>query len=66
MANRKAETIALVAFSEIISAFSTPKTIITDNGGEFKNKTLEELCKIFHIKKINVQTFDIQSNDQVM
>ncbi len=40
MTNKKAETIALVIFSEIITAFSTPRTIITNNGSEFNNKIL--------------------------
>ena len=65
MIDKKAETVASVIFNEIISTFSTPKTIITDNGSEFNNKILEELCKIFYIKKINVQAYHPQSNGVV-
>lgn len=65
MTDKKAETVASVIFNEIITTFSTPRTIITDNGSEFNNKILEELCRIFNIKKINVQTYHPQSNGVV-
>ena len=45
MINKKAEkTIASVIFKENITSFTTPKTIITDNGTEFNNNILEKLC----------------------
>ncbi len=65
MSNKKVETIASVNFSEIITAFSTPRIIITDNGSELNNKNLEELCNFFHVKKINVQAYHPQSNSVV-
>ena len=34
--NKKAETIVSVMFREIITTFTTPNTIITDNAKEFK------------------------------
>ncbi len=51
-------------FSEIITVVSIQRTIIIPNGSEF-NKILEELCKIFHVKKINVQAYHPQSNGVV-
>ena len=60
--NKKAETIASEIYSHIIADFTTPKSIVTDNGTEFNNKILEELCKLFHVKKINVQAYHPQSN----
>ncbi len=65
MTNKKAETIASVIFSEIITAFSTPRTTITNNGSEFNNKILEEVCKIFRVKKISVKVYHSQSNGVV-
>ena len=63
--NKKAETIATVIFEQIICNFSTPKTIITDNGTQFNNQILEELCKLFNIKKVNVHVYKPQSNGVV-
>ena len=65
MANKKAETVASVIYSRIIADFTTPRTIITDNGPEFNNRVLEELCKLFHVKKVNVQAYHPQSNGVV-
>ncbi len=55
--NKKAETIASVILDQIICNFTTHKTIISDNGPEFNNKILEELCGLFNIKKVNVQIY---------
>lgn len=52
-------------YSHIIADFTTPRTIITDNGTEFNNRMLEELCKLFHVKKVNVQAYHPQSNGVV-
>ncbi len=38
------------------SVFSTPKTIITDNGPEFNNAILAEICRLFKIKLIFMPT----------
>ncbi len=63
--NKRAETIASIIYSHIIADFTTPRTIITDNGTEFNNRILEELCKIFHVLKVNVQAYHPQSNGVV-
>ena len=63
--NKKAETIASAIFSEIITNHTTPKVIVTDNGGEFNNEVLSELCKIFGVKKVNVMAYHPQSNGVV-
>jgi len=41
MTNKKAETIASFISGQIICNFTTPKTIISDNGTEFNNNILE-------------------------
>ncbi len=65
MENKRAATIASVIYSRIIADFTTPRSVITDNGSEFNNKVFEELSKLFQVKKINVQTYNPQSNDVV-
>ncbi len=52
--NNKAETIATAIFEKVICPYITRKTIITDNGPEFNNAILAEICRIFNIKKRNV------------
>ncbi len=54
--NRKAETIATTIFEKVICPYATPKTIITDNGPEFNNAILAEICRIFNIKKKKMYT----------
>ncbi len=63
--NKRAETIASVIYSRIIADFTTPRSIITDNGRKFNNKILEELSKLFQVQKIKVQAYHPQSNGVV-
>ncbi len=65
MLNKRAETTASVIFTHIITDFTTPQVIITDNGCEFNNDILTELCNLFQVKKINVQAYHPQSNGVV-
>jgi len=65
MPDKKAKTIASVITDQIICNFTTPKMIVSDNGPEFNNQILEELCKLFNIKKINVLAYHPQSNGVV-
>ena len=44
MINKKAETVATMVFDEIITNFTTPSAIITDNGSECNNKILDSNC----------------------
>ena len=60
--NKKAETVASIIFDQKICNFTKPQTIIPDNGPEFNNQILDELCKSFNVKKINVQAYRPQSN----
>ena len=39
------KTIALFIKNYIICRYGVPSSIVTDNGGHFKNKDLKELCK---------------------
>ncbi len=65
MLNKRVETIALIIFTHIITDFTTPQVIITDNGSEFNNSILTEMGNLFHVKKINVQAYHPQSNGVV-
>ncbi len=63
--NKKAETIPSTLFEKVICVFSTPKTIITDNGPEFINAILAEICRLFKIKKVNIHAYKPESNGVV-
>ncbi len=63
--SKKAETIATIIFENVICSCTTPKTIIIDNGPEFNNAILVEICRIFNIKKINVHAYKPESNGVV-
>ncbi len=64
-AEQKAETIATTIFEKVICPHTAPKTIITDNGSEFNNGILAEICRNFNIKKINVHACKPESNGAV-
>ncbi len=49
--NKKAETVATTIFEKAIYPYTTPKTIIADNGPEFNNAILKNMCfehKLIH------------------
>ncbi len=50
---------------KVICPCTTPNTILTDNGPEFNNAILAEICRIFNIKKINVDAYKPESNGVV-
>lgn len=59
---KKSETIARAFTNEWILYFGIPKYILTDNGGEFVNDLMKEICKLFKIKHIRTSSAYPQSN----
>ena len=49
MKSKKKEEIAETFIKNWITIFGTPKTILSDNGEEFNNELLSELCEQFNI-----------------
>ena len=62
---KNAESIAKILLEEVICPFTTPTTLISDNGSEFNNSILVELCKLFNIKKVNIHVYKPESNGVV-
>ncbi len=60
--NKEAETVAKAFFERWICRFSVPAVLVTDQGKEFCNKVLEEVCKLWGIKKIRTSAFHPQTN----
>merc|ERR1711911_443594 len=38
-------------FTEFVTRFGCPQCWSSDNGGEFRNKIIEALCKVYDVKK---------------
>jgi hypothetical protein len=62
---KQAEEVAHSLVQNLFMIFDTPRTLISDNGGEFINAILSEVCKIFKVNKINVTPYHPQSNGLV-
>lgn len=60
-----APTIARLLYDNIISRFGCPKYLLSDNGPEFSNQVVRELCQILGIRKIFTTAHHPQSNGLV-
>lgn len=61
----KAETTAKFVFEDIICRFGMPKSIVSDNGVNFKAKLFEQLCLLLKIKKANSSFYHAPGNGMV-
>ena len=59
------EKLALFIKNYIICRYGVPSSIITNNGGQFNNKDLKELCKKFKIMQHWSSIYYPQGNGQV-
>ena len=60
--NKRSETVARAFTEEWVLNFGLPEYILTDNGGEFINEVMKELCKMFGIKHLRTSNAYPQSN----
>ncbi len=68
LAPHKDKTAGAVAHAPIANLFcrySTPRVLLSDNGTEFRNALLEEICRQFNIKQTFTVTYHPASNGQV-
>ena len=49
--NKSAQEVARVFKERIIDRHGSPRVLITDNGTEFNNTLMEQLCSFFHTNK---------------
>ncbi len=47
--NKTAEAVAHALKSNLFCPYSTPRVLLSDNGAEFRNALLEEICEQFNI-----------------
>ena len=62
--NKEAATVARAFFETWVTRYSTPHTIVTDNGKEFSNKLMKELCSILKIYHKTTSPYHPECNAQ--
>jgi hypothetical protein len=60
--DKTAETTAKIIMEHVIPSHAVPLRILTDRGGEFRNKIIEELCDKMQIGHIQTSPFSPQAN----
>ena len=55
-------TIARVLHNEIFCRYDAPRTLLSDRGRNFLSKVVQELCKIYKIKRIHTSSYHAQTN----
>ena len=63
--NKSANAVAQVFLDHVICPFTTPKNLLSDNGGEFVNEVLNSLCQLFHINKCTIVPYRPSANGLV-
>ena len=63
--NKFPATIALAIFRNLIAVFGVPRSILSDQGGEFVNHGLESMCTTFGISKIHTAARNSKGNGHV-
>lgn len=60
--NQEAGTVARVLFEQILSRYTIPKKMVTDQGAQFTGEVFKSLCKLLRIKKLQTTGYHPQSN----
>jgi len=60
--NKTAQTVGQLFFERWICRFTAPLTIVTDQGKEFNNAVLQEICTLWDIDKKRTSPFHPQTN----
>ena len=63
--DKTAGAIAHALISKVICPYSTPRVLLSDNGTEFRNALLEEICKQFNIRQSFITAYHPASNGLV-
>ena len=65
LSGKTARECATALFDRVCCRYSPPQLIVTDNGTEFQNELMKELCETLGIKKVNVMPYHPSSNGMV-
>ncbi len=63
--NKSATTVAHALVSYLICPYTTPRVLLSDNGTEFKNQILQNICTQFNIQQTFITTHHPASNGLV-
>ncbi len=63
--DKSAKSVAHALITHLICPFSAPRVLLSDNGTEFRNQLLEEICKQFGIKQCFTVSYHPASNGLV-
>ena len=63
--DKSASSVARVLVDKVINPFTTPKVILSDNGAEFRNELLAEICHAFNMKQTFIVAHHPASNGLV-
>lgn len=60
--DKSAHTVARAFYNNIICRYQSPQQLSIDNGKEFCNNMLSELCNLMNVKEVNILPYRPQSN----
>ena len=60
--DKSAQSVAQAIINEIICKHASPRALLSDNGTEFNNAMLKEICDVFQIRKCNIVSYSPQAN----
>ncbi len=63
--NKSAVTVAHAIVSHLICPYTTPRVLLSDNGTEFKNQIVADICSQYNIKQTFIIAHDPTSNGLV-
>ncbi len=63
--NKSATIVAHAIVSHLFCPYTTPRFLLSDNGTEFKNQVLREICTQFHIQQTFITSHNSASNGLV-
>ncbi len=63
--DKTAGAVAHALITNLFCPYSTPRVLFSENGTEFRNALLEEICKQFNIKQMFTVTYHPASNGPV-
>ncbi|KAK3889412.1 hypothetical protein Pcinc_006591 [Petrolisthes cinctipes] len=63
--DKSAQSIAHALVNSLFCTYTIPRVLLSDNGTEFRNSVLEEICKLYNIKQVFTVAYHPQSNGMV-
>ena len=63
--DKSAQTVATVILEKIILRHGCPAVLLSDNGTEFLNAVVQEVCKVLNIYRVRTSPYHPQSNGKL-